>query len=199
MRSSRKHVAQLLAVVAGVCVLGALFVVPRRPPTRGIPAPAQDTLRRDLVQNDGRWYRGGETNPFTGWMSDHYPGGALLSRSQISNGLVHGLSEMWYTNGQMQVREHFKEGISHGLREKWHENGSRLSQAMIVEGKVTGTFRSWHENGQLSEQIELKLGQPEGTAWAYYPSGCLKAETTVRDGQVLGRQSWNDRQRKSAP
>ena len=199
MSSSRKHVAKVLAGIAILCVAGALWLFLRQPPALRTAVPAQDTLRRDLVQNDGRWYRSGATNPFTGWMVDHYPGGALLSRSQISNGLPHGVSEAWYTNGQMQVREHFKEGLSHGLREKWHENGSRLSQAMIVEGKVTGTFQSWHGNGQLSEQIELKLGQPEGTAWAYYPSGFLKAETTLREGQVLGRQSWKDGERKSAP
>jgi len=159
------------------------------------PAPRQqanETSMGELVQNGGRWYRTGDTNPFTGTMVDYYPGGGARSRSEISKGWLNGVSETWYTNGQIAVREHYSNGVSHGLREKWHENGLKLSQANIVEGKVTGTFRSWHDNGQLSEQIEMKLGKPDGVAWAYYPSGFLKAETTVHAGQVLDRKLWKD-------
>ena len=141
-----------------------------------------------MVQNEGRWYAVGETNPYTGWMLDFYPGGATLSRCQLTHGRLNGLSETWYTNGQLHVREYFIDGVSHGHREKWHPNGARLSEATVVDGKVTGTFRSWYDNGQLCEQIELKLGRPNGTGFAYYPSGFLKAETSVRDGQVLDRK-----------
>ena len=155
--------------------------------------------RTNLMFFQGRWYQLPETNAFTGWMAEFYPGGSLQSRASVSKGLLNGVSEGWYTNGQMQVREHFKEGISHGLREKWHENGVRLSQAMIVEGKVTGTFQSWHDNGQLAEQINMKLGQADGTAWAYYPSGFNKAETKVHDGQVLDQKTWKDGELKSLP
>ena len=196
MSSTRNDGLNLVVAAAIVCALSALFVFWCRPPAPGITVPDQKTPRHDLVQTDGRWHRTGETNLFAGWMIDYYPGGARLSRSQISNGLLNGVSETWYTNGQMQVREHFKDGISDGLREKWHENGARLSQATIVEGKVTGAFRSWYDNGQLSEQINMKHGQPDGTAWAYYPSGFVKAETAVDDGKVLARQSWADGQRR---
>jgi antitoxin component YwqK of YwqJK toxin-antitoxin module len=125
-------------------------------------------------------------------MVDYYPGGSRLSRCQIYNGLLNGLSECWFTNGQLQVSEYFKDGVSNGPRQKWHENGLLLSKADIIEGKVDGTFRSWHDNGKLNEQIPMNLGKPDGLAWAYYPSGFLKAETTVRDGQVLSRKTWKD-------
>ncbi len=197
MSSRRNNAARLALAIAIFSVGGVLLVFWRRPPAAKITTPAPQTTRRDLVQTNGRWYRNGETNPFTGWMVDYYPGGAQLSHCQISNGLLNGVSETWYTNGRMQVREHFKDGISHGLREKWHENGPRLSQAMIVEGKVTGAFQSWYDNGQLAEEIYMKLGLADGTAWAYYRSGFLKAETTVHDGQVLDRKTWKDGERKN--
>jgi antitoxin component YwqK of YwqJK toxin-antitoxin module len=187
----------VIAALAVVCLGAALFAFLRWQSAK-IHAPAPEIPRHDLVQRDDRWYRSGETNPFTGRMVDYYPGGERLSRSQISNGLLNGVSETWYTNGQMHVRESFKDGLSDGLREKWYENGFRQSQATIVAGKVIGTFQSWHDNGQLSEQIEMKHGQPDGTAWAYYASGFVKAETTVADGKVLTRKSWKDGEHQPA-
>jgi antitoxin component YwqK of YwqJK toxin-antitoxin module len=184
------RVPRLIVVIAFVFPGAVFFLLLHRPSAPPVTVP--ETLRRALVLTDGRWYRRGDTNPFTGIMADYHPGGEPLAKCEVSNGLLNGLSETWYTNGQLQVREHFKHGISDGLREKWYENGSRLSQANIVEGKVIGTFQSWHENGQLSEQINMKDGQADGTAFAYYPSGFLKAETSVHDGQVLERKLWND-------
>lgn len=192
MSSNRNYPVKLVLSIAIVCVTGALWVFLRRPLAPKTTAPALETPRHDLAQNGGRWYRSGATYPFTGRMVDYYPGGVLLSRSQITNGLLNGVSEAWYTNGQIQVREHFKDGISHGRREKWHENGARLSQAMIVEGKITGTFQSWHDNGQLAEQIEMKVGRAEGTAKAYYPSGFVKALTRAENGKILEQKVWKD-------
>ena len=196
---STRHL-RLVLLVAAVFGAGMLWVRVARRAADPLTAAARETPLHDLVQHDGRWYPPGQTNPFTGLMVDRDPNGALLSRCQVSNGLLNGVSECWYTNGQIQAREYFKDGVSNGQRQKWHENGRLLSQAQIAQGKVTGTFRSWHDNGQLSEQIEMKLGKADGIAWAYYPSGFIKAETTVRDGQVLDRKSWNDGERAaSAP
>lgn len=192
MSSTRNTVARWVALVGVLGIGGLLIIWYPRPSAKVIPAPLEETSRRDLVMNDGRWYRTGETNVFNGWMVDLYPDGARLSRSQISNGLLNGVSETWYPNGRMQVREYFKDNISSGIREKWYDNGTAQSLATIVDGKITGTFQSWHDNGQLAEQIQMKDGQPDGVALAFYPSGILKAETTVRDGQILGRKSWKD-------
>src|SRR5215471_6025637 len=128
MNPNRNVARNLAFAVAAVGVAAGLWLlVVRRP---ALPAaPVHETLRRDLVLKDGRWYLRDQTNLFTGWMADYYPNGAKLSYCQISNGLLDGQSETWYPNGQMQVREHFKDGVSDGLREKWHENGQRLSEA----------------------------------------------------------------------
>ena len=197
MSSKRNHLRNLLLLVVALGFVTGLCIFLRARAPREAAAPPAETLRHDLVQTDGYWYRSGETNPFTGWMVDYYPDGARLSRSQISNGILNGVCETFYTNSQMQMRENFKQGISDGLREKWHANGVKLSRATIAAGKIMGTFQSWHDNGQLSEQIELKSGQPDGVAWAYYPSGFLKAETKITEGQVRERKSWQDGERKN--
>jgi antitoxin component YwqK of YwqJK toxin-antitoxin module len=192
MSSNQKLAVKFALACVGICVAGALWVIGARHWSKSSSVPVGETARHDLIQKDGRWYRHGQISPFTGFMVDRYPNGVLLSRCQVSNGLLNGVSECWYTNGQMQVREYFKDGVSNGQREKWHENGLLLSKAEIIDGKVNGTFRSWHDNGQLNEQIPMKLGKADGLAWAYYPSGFVKAETTVRDGQILNRKTWKD-------
>lgn len=157
---------------------------------------APEVDRTNLVLREGRWYQAGRTNPFAGWLLDHGPDGLLLARSAISNGVLNGLSEGYYTNGQAQIREHFRDNVSDGIREKWYANGQRQSVATIVQGRVDGTFQRWHENGQLAERIELKQGNPEGKAWAFYPSGYVRAETETHAGEVLQRIHWEDGEKK---
>jgi antitoxin component YwqK of YwqJK toxin-antitoxin module len=179
--------------VVALVVVGALLLFRF---SRPLPIPELATVpeypRAELHLRDGRLYRDVETNAFTGWMLEHYEDGALRSRSAISNGLLHGLSEGWYTNGQMQVSESFRDGISHGLRAKWSASGAKLSEGHIVEGKFDGPFRKWHENGMLAEQVEFTDGQPVGVSLAYFPSGFLKARVRLQAGAVAEQQFWQD-------
>jgi len=158
------------------------------------PAPCMgpEVMRKGLTLREGRYYRPGEAKAFNGVMMERYPNGAPLYRCGVSNGLIDGLSQGWYTNGQLQVEEHFRAGVSHGLRVKWHENGAKLSQASIVNGKIEGVFHRWYENGVLAEEINLRAGNPDGRARAFYPSGCLKAEAQMKDGKPIAQKQWAD-------
>jgi len=158
-----------------------------------VEAPLLDERSRsELEFRDGRFCRPGSAQPFTGFVTDFYDGGELKSRSMVSNGLLEGLSEGWFTNGQKQVEEYFISGVSHGRRTKWYPNGAKHSEAMIVNGKLHGAFQRWYENGQLSERVELSDGQPSGLSLAYHPDGSLKARVTLQDGRVLEQQSWQE-------
>lgn len=155
------------------------------------PAEAQPEVGLgDLTLRDGRLCPRGSTNPFTGRMVEIYPGGGLKSRTDLSNGWIHGLSLGWYTNGQMQIREPFSNGISHGLRVKWYENGQKQSEAPIRLGKLEGTFRRWDDQGRLMEELEMKGGDPDGVSHAYYPDGSIKVRAVMAKGKVLERKSW---------
>ena len=167
-----------------------LFVATRHRP---LPtAPLTEVHRKNLELRAGGWYAPGDTNGFTGFLLDTYDDGALKSRSAVSNGLLHGLSQGWHTNGQQQVEEHFVAGTSYGLRTKWHPNGQKLSEVNVVSGKLQGPFRSWHENGEPAEEVELKDGQPDGLSKAYFPSGFLKSQVTLRNGKVADQQFYKD-------
>lgn len=156
------------------------------------PAPPPEVPRSSLLLQDGKLRRPGQGDPYTGTVVEYYAPKQLQSRSVVSNGLLHGLSEGWHTNGVRQVAEHFVNGVSEGVRVKWHPNGAKLSEATIVGGKLNGTFRRWDEQGRLAEEIELVQDQPHGESVAYFPSGCVKTRLRLERGQVVSRETFKD-------
>jgi antitoxin component YwqK of YwqJK toxin-antitoxin module len=119
-----------------------------------------------------------------------------MSRSVISNGLLNGLSEGWYTNRQLQVRENYRTNYSDGVRTKWWPNGRKLSEAMIVLGRIQGLYRRWYEDGMLAEEIPMQEGKIEGLGRAHYENGSVKAEVTCHDGKVVGQHTWKEGERQ---
>jgi len=176
------------------------FALAAPPRDLRMPALTGAEVRRDaLVVRDGKRYRRDESVPFTGLMTEVYADGMLQSRSAVSNGLLEGLSEGWYTNGHKQVEELYRGDVSHGLRVKWYESGQVLSEAPVVSGKLDGVFRRWHASGTLAEEVPMRGGQPDGVARSYYPSGCLKAEARLSNGTVVDQKSWPDGVRHQPP
>ena len=189
-----KHLRWLLPV-AIVGALLFLVIKPTAPIPVAVPVSAiVEVPRIELELRSARLYRIGATNPFHGWLVEFHRSGSRLSRSAVTNGQLHGLSQGWHTNGQLQVNEQFVEGVSQGRRTKWSAGGAKLSEASIVDGQLHGTYRRWHENGTLAEQIEFRAGQPEGVSLAYFESGFLKARAASRDGQVIKQEQWKDGQ-----
>jgi antitoxin component YwqK of YwqJK toxin-antitoxin module len=188
------HNARRWSIGFGVALLlaGGVFLalVPKRESQRSLQP--SELLRSELTLHDGRLYRAGDSNAFSGVMIERYAGGTLRSRSEVWEGLLHGVSQGWFTNGQLQVTEHFKKGVSDGLRTKWFSTGKKLSEAHIVDGRFEGVFRKWHENGLLAERVEFIGGQSAGTSVAYFPSGYLKARATLDAGKVVQQTYWKD-------
>lgn len=171
-------------------VFGGLFAVFFRQPKP--PQPLTEVLRSDLVTSNGAVYLKGAGTPFTGVMIEKYPDGQLQSRSVLSNGVLNGISEGWYTNGVKQVEEHFVGGVSDGLRTKWYPDGKKMSEATIVSGKIDGTFRRWHETGELAEEVHMAAGQPDGVSLSFYPSGFVKGRATMKAGKVVDQKFWKE-------
>ena len=190
---SRRRFWTLFLCAAALALVYVLFVV-KAPRQSGAPI-LQQRSRKQLELKDGRLYFVGK--PFSGVVIDHYDGGELKSRSAVSNGLLQGLSEGWYTNGIKQVTEHFTNGVSSGMRVKYYATGEKQSEAQIVNGKIEGLFQRWYENGQLAEKVYLTDGVPNGESIAYHPDGSLKARARLDHGKVVEQQFWEPGQ--SAP
>src|SRR3954451_23766055 len=179
--------AALLALALFVLV-GAMFFATRPHPKP--PAPLPEVNRKNLELRDGIWYASGQTNRFTGVLLDTYVDGARKSRSAVSNGLLEGLSQGWWTNNVLQVTEYYTHGISNGERTKYYPDGHKESVATVIDGKLEGRFDRWHENGTLAEHLNLKHGEPDGESVAYHPDGSLKARVRLAEGKVLEQKFW---------
>lgn len=188
--SPRVGVLLVFAVIGLASLL--VFIWGRRTAPQLPPVHLPELARTNLVNRAGVWYEIGQTNPFTGVLLEYYRDGGLMSRSVLSNGLLNGLSEGWYTNRQLQVRETYQTNYSDGVRTKWWPNGTTQSQATIALGKIQGLYRRWYSDGKLAEEIPMQAGQIEGTGHAYYESGFLKAEVSYHDGKIVTQHEWKD-------
>lgn len=195
--SRRTRIGLILGALIGL-LAAVVYLLPRPvTPTQIAEAPVvADVDSTALERRDGLLYPKGETNPFSGWMTETHPDGSLRSRSQVVNGQLHGLSEGWSAEGRLQVQEPFERGVAHGIRTKWYPSGGTQSVAHIVHGQLQGPFRRWHENGVLAEDVRMERGQPHGLSLAYYPSGYLKAQVRLDQGKVLEQRFWNDGERR---
>lgn len=186
----RKPVGWLLLFVLlfGLCAVGIWWTSQRSPH----PAPLPEMNRTNLVRLNNRWLLPDGTNLFTGVLMEYYPDGQRESRSVVSNGMLYGLSEGWFTNGQIQIRESYWSNLSDGVRTRWYPNGNKLSEATVARGKIQGVFRHWHQDGTLAEEITLRDGVQEGVARAYYSSGSVRTELMMHDGKMVSQKSWKE-------
>jgi antitoxin component YwqK of YwqJK toxin-antitoxin module len=149
--------------------------------------PPVEVPRSDLVLSDGRRVRAGTTTAFTGVIVEHYTSGAVKSRTVVSSGVLHGISEGYHTNGVMQMREHFRNRLSDGPREKWYLSDKKMAEAMIQGGKLNGLFGRWDEARVLVEEIQLRDDKPDGVALAFHPDGSIKARVKMQGSTVIER------------
>jgi antitoxin component YwqK of YwqJK toxin-antitoxin module len=163
---------------------------------RGLPAPSEVSAAY-LARVDGRLRRAGSTQPFTGWMIERHPDGAVKSRSLFVGGLREGLLEEWHPNGALHVRQHFHADLADGSRETWYPTGQKMSEGSFAAGRPQRDYRRWHENGRLAVQARFKDGKPDGLSYAWHPSGFLRTEALMREGEPVERHFYEDgRQRQ---
>ena len=183
--SRLRPVGMILGLLALILV-GMWIGVSRRAPEL---VPSLERSRAELDLRSGRLYFQGQSNLFTGYLVERYPGGELQSRSAISNGLMQGVSEGWYTNGVLALRESFMEGKSHGMRTKWDMNSIRISETSIREGQVHGLHREWYTNGQIMLEVPMVDGKATGVARKWNSDASLAGQWTLSNGVVVDHSS----------
>ncbi|MFO7725239.1 MAG: toxin-antitoxin system YwqK family antitoxin [Oceanipulchritudo sp.] len=185
----RGRSVHVLILLLGLGVIGFLWIL--------FPDASLPEVERTALERVGeRLHLKGTQEPFTGILVTYYEDGELKARTEVRDGLLHGLSEGWYPDGTPEIREPFRKGRSHGTRVRWHPNGTMASRARIVDGELHGLFERWHDNGSLHQEIHMVEGQAHGPSRAFYPSGYLQAVVEMEKGSVLNREFWEDGEKR---
>lgn len=196
INDDRQNTRPGIALVAGLLILIGGAVMWLRPSTEPPPPDPPPSVRQvelaDTYKTNDLTYVKGEAAPFNGQIVEHYRDGQRKSQTDISDGLLEGMSFGWFTNGTMQVEEPFQAGKAHGKRTKWRIDGTKLSEAEIVNGELHGVFRRWHENGELSQRVPMQNGKPHGESLAWHPNGNLKARVTLTNGVVVTQEFFDE-------
>ncbi len=109
-------------------------------------------------RRDGRRYKVGESNPFSGWVKRRYDDSRRVARLwQYKDGKPNGLYLEWYKSGKKKEYGTFKDGKQEGLWTELRKNGWKKREYTYKDGEFDGPHASWHENGQK---------EIEGTYWA---------------------------------
>ena len=173
----------------GLILLVLLAMAIVRVGRHGEPDVAEHTVDQ-VTRRDGKLCDKTDGQPVTGWLVERTVDASLKSKSWLSNGILNGISEGWYTNGAMQVREYFIGGVANGPVTRWNEDGSKRSEGTAHDGKLEGVFRGWHPSGQLAEEVTFHDGTPDGISRAWHPDGSLKAEVRHSKGTIVARHYW---------
>ena len=163
---------------------GTILIFLLRPLKRD-SVPPEQVSRNQLVLQQGRLMKTSQTNAFTGLMVEFYPDGTLQSRSVVSNGLLHGVSEGWHTNGVLAVTEVFVDGKSHGTRIKWDAASNRIAETTISAGQIHGSHREWYTNGQPALKMSMVDGKAQGLAQKWNPDASLAGQWVLSNGVVV--------------
>jgi antitoxin component YwqK of YwqJK toxin-antitoxin module len=118
-------------------------------------------------------------------MVEFYPDGTLQSRSAVSNGLLHGVSEGWHTNGVLAITEVFVSGTSHGTRTKWDASSNRIAETTISAGQIHGSHREWYTNGQPALEMSMVDGKAQGLARKWNPDASMAGQWVLSNGVVI--------------
>ena len=104
-----------------------------------------------LVERDGLWYEVGAKEPFTGMMSEYWPGGEKKVEAELVGGQMHGWLKEWYEDGQKVSQADYQEGKLHGKAIGWYDNGQKQAEVEFQEGEEINR-QEWDEEGNSIDQ-----------------------------------------------
>jgi antitoxin component YwqK of YwqJK toxin-antitoxin module len=107
---------------------------------------------------------------------------SLLKVERYENGLLNGLSTLYYPSGAVCVRHHFKDGKLHGLYEQLDEQGNLSFELMFANGVQHGGARYYYTSNQTRIAGHYDNGLRSGEWTFYKPNGSVERRTTFTNG-----------------
>jgi antitoxin component YwqK of YwqJK toxin-antitoxin module len=98
--------------------------------------------------------------PFSGKAVEHSPDGVLIGANEYVDGMLDGVSRVWYPSGrQLKEEEHFRRNSRHGPSREWFEDG-RPKRDTLFEHSIRVSEKKWDESGNLVRNFVLSEEAP---------------------------------------
>lgn len=112
--------------------------------------------------------------------------GGLVSTENFKNGILNGISKMYWIDGKTLVEEtKYFDDPSFVVLRKYYSNNKLKSTSAFTAGKLNGISKSYYENGNLKEYAEFKNNDFNGVRKYFYENGQLWIEQTYVEGKFL--------------
>lgn len=122
------------------------------------------------LQNDIFYYNN-EFQPFSGVCVTTYQEiKQVKTKRTYKDGIMNGLTRMFYANGQLNKQGNYKNGKFHGKWEGWYEDGTKSFEINHAEGLLDGAYITYYKNGNMKEKGVYKDNNKYGH-WQYFDKG----------------------------
>jgi len=88
----------------------------------------------------------------------YYQSGALRSIGNWSNGLIDGVTEVYFEDGSLMIRMNFIDGMREGKAVRYYQSGQLAVESYFKNDFLEGKSKVWYESGELLEEAEFIKG-----------------------------------------
>ena len=139
-----------------------------------------------LSLRNGVYYLG--SNPYSGFVQDVYPTGAVKSRASFYAGRQHGSTRTFFANGRLQEARSYKAGRAYGRHFGFWPNGHQKFDFVYYDDKREGSQKQWYQSGKIYCDLHFANDQEVGMQQAWRENGKVYINYAVRDGVRYGLQ-----------
>jgi antitoxin component YwqK of YwqJK toxin-antitoxin module len=112
-------------------------------------------------------------------------GGRLQALLGYANGVLHGLSTLYYPNGQVSAQLPYTDGRLHGVAQYFAAEGWLQRKVSYRQGLMHGEASSYYADGSLAELELYRDGVRDGLYQRFHGNGQVAQRSHYLNGKLL--------------
>jgi hypothetical protein len=134
---------------------------------------------QDVILKEGKYVTAKKGTLYTGTHKEYDDQHILIGEHSIIDGLLHGLTVIYYPSGAKKEERSYKEGKKDGVWTNWNETGTKVAEARFKDGKKDGFWYIWDDQGMKRYEMFYAMGEKKG-AWIIWDD----------KGQIVSRTEY---------
>ena len=111
--------------------------------------------------------------------------GKLVSEEHYKDGLIDGLSKVFFPEGGLSELNVYKQGIKDGLWEQYYDDGKIKLRGAFKSGEKQGAFKIFYPSGHFMISGQYNTGHQDGTWFYYNEKGATEKKEIYRNGLLI--------------